>query len=93
MPGLESWFIRIIKMTTHIKTIEQAQALPEIESEFFTYRQKLDENHDTVNIPVVRKICISYTDDDDILFFTDKDGRSMKVVYTEDGPTKIRWRL
>lgn len=56
----------------HIKTIEQALSLPEM---FFSELLEMG-------------IGPYKLEDDDIVCFTDADGRSMRVEYTKNGPVK-----
>lgn len=76
-------------MNIHVKTIEQAQALPEIDSGIFEYRDEIDPiTHHTVRRQKTRSFSPIGVDGDDIFIFTDKDGRQMRVVGTESGPAK-----
>lgn len=73
----------------HVKTIEQARALPEILSELFEFVDEIDPvTHHTIRKNIPRKFYVREIDDDDIIFFTDADGRSMQVVGSEAGPAK-----
>lgn len=83
-----------------VTTIEDAQALPEVGNAIFDYSKRILERDepgvgrrgDTINTPVARPFCPMPTDGDQILLFTDKDGRPMQVVYTPEGPAKTLWR-
>ena len=77
-----------------VTTVEQAQALPEISGPFWD--SKIVTNPVTGESRVERKarpFCPTPTDGDQILLFTDADGRQMQVVYTPDGPAKCRFWL
>lgn len=76
-----------------VKTIGQAQALPEIKSEFFETWNETLPNGVTVCHQKVRPLCAHAISGDDIILFTDPDGRAMKVTYTENGPAKTEFRL
>ena len=75
----------------HVKTAEQAQALPEIESEFFEITIETLPDGTTVRTEKPRGICGPGIEGDDIILFVDTDGISKKIVYTEQGPAKIRF--
>lgn len=75
----------------HIKTIEEAQTLPEIDDSAFDYKVEILSDGSKKYIPVPRMLFAEPLQGDDICLFTDKDGRVMKVVYTESGAKKARW--
>lgn len=82
-----------------VTTLEQARALPEVESVFFDLRRTLLERDepgvgkrgDTIIERVPRQICAHPVDGDQILLFVDSDGRPMQVTYTAEGPAKAPW--
>ena len=68
-----------------VTTLEQAQALPLAHPEFATELMPAGE---TVLTRLAQKFYPRPVDGDQILFFTDADGRSMRVEYDERGPVK-----
>jgi len=78
----------------HIKTIEQAQNLPEVSAGPFDFINEEDPvTHYIIRKAVPRKIYPIGVESDDIIAFTDKDGRSMKIIGTENGPAKTPYYL
>jgi hypothetical protein len=70
-----------------ISTIEEARALPEV-SRYIEHRVTDPKTGMTTVSGEVPKFYPSCTDGDQILLFTDTDGRSMEITYTENGPAK-----
>lgn len=71
-----------------IKTVEQAQALPEIEDRMFKRIIETQPDGTTVVKLEMRKLYGRGISGDSILWFIDKDGRSMEVIDSEDGAAK-----
>ena len=72
-----------------VKTIEQACALKEISDPFFEEVRTIDPvTHHTVIHRKPRPFVARGISGDEIFIFRDKDGRLMKVEYTEEGPVK-----
>jgi hypothetical protein len=78
-----------------IKTVEQAQALPEIRGGLSSFtRERILPNGDKVLEDVPRMMSPEGLEGDSIAFFTDKDGRAMQVVHTvEEGWCKAEMRI
>lgn len=87
--------------TVKVTTVAQARALPEVRSAFADERHRMlteDEQGvgkkgDTIIELVPRQFSPHPIDGDQILLFTDADGRSMQVCYTPEGPAKTEFRL
>ena len=77
-----------------VKTVEQARALPEIRSAFWEFRRETDPK---TGITTEHRVPMPFTprpiQGDEILLFTDTDGRSMQVIWTKDGPAKTPWNI
>jgi len=71
-----------------IKTVEQAQALPEVDDPFFelTKEIQLDGTKRFTYRP--RPLCGDGIDGDSIFSFVDTDGCVMDVIETENGAAK-----
>jgi hypothetical protein len=76
-----------------VKTIEQAWALPELDNEFYEVSLETKPDGTVVQHMKVSAFCGRGISGDDIILFTDKDGRLMKVIQTESGPAKTELRL
>ncbi len=74
-------------------TLEEAQALPEIESEMFEHKTIIRDDGTSIQCVRIRPFVAHAFDDDDIFCFRDKDDRLMKIAYTEDGPAKTEVRI
>jgi hypothetical protein len=75
------------------KTVAEARALPEVESAWFETERHMTPGGITVITQTPRKFSARGIEGDDILWFTDSDGRSMQVIDTEDGPAKAPFGL
>ena len=71
-----------------VKTVEQAMALPEVESAMWDEVVTTRPDGVTVSELVPRKFCASGVEVDNIILFVDSDGVSKQVIETEDGPAK-----
>ncbi len=76
-----------------IKTIQEAQALPEVEPNMFETFKEVQSDGTVLIKDKVLPLVLSPIDGDDIILFTDKDNRPMQVVYTKDGPAKQEFCL
>lgn len=82
-----------------VTTLEQARALPEVQHAFCDYTKRIlqhdDPEHGPAGTTVIERVVRPYfpmpTHGDQLLFFTDADGRLMQVCYTADGPAKAEW--
>lgn len=73
----------------HIKTIEEARELPEVES---TVGYDIQWDHDRqvqVRVPVLTEACCYPVQEDDIMCFEDLCGNIKRVVYINGEPHKI----
>ncbi len=75
-----------------VKTIKDAQALSEISDDMFQYWEEPQEDGTTLTKCKIRPLYGAGVEGDDIMLFIDTDGRSMKVVSTEDGFKKTVFR-
>lgn len=75
-----------------VKTMAEALALPEIESEMYEFHNEILPDGTTVRHRKVRLLCPVGIDGDDIIIFTDERG-AWKVVMTESGPAKVRFYI
>jgi putative hemolysin len=76
-----------------ITTVAEARSLPEVDHPFMDSKRTIDPQTGVTTVErTARPFCPMPTDGDQILFFTDADGRSMQVCYTPDGPAKTPWR-
>lgn len=75
-----------------VKTLEQAIALPEIQSEFWEESRETLPDGTTVVHRKARPFSPIGVSGDDIILFTDERG-AWKVVMTENGPAKVRFYL
>ena len=71
-----------------ITTIEDAQALPEVDGIYFDNETEILASGETVIHRKPRKFVPQPISGNQILFFRDQDGRPMQVCYTESGPAK-----
>lgn len=80
-------------MENGIKTIEQAISLPEIENEYYLEKKETLSNGITITKYEIMPLSPRPIHGDDIILFTDKDGRAMKIVNTPSGYAKTEFRL
>ena len=75
----------------HIKTVEEARLLPEINDPMF--EDETEEQPDGTFIVKmrIRRLYGEGVEGDDIMLFIDTDGITKKVVQTENGPAKTEW--
>ena len=76
-----------------VKTVKDAQALPEIKDEMFKYWEEIQEDGTTLVKTKIRPLYGAGVEGDDIALFIDTDGRPMKVVSIKEGFAKTELRL
>lgn len=72
-----------------VKTVEQAMALPEVESAMWDEVVTIRADGVTVKEYKPRKFCAAPVSGDNIILFVDSDGVSKQVIETENGPAKV----